>query len=243
MLKLGAAGLVVLQGPLVRVHIYVTVLAVHGNGIAVLDGIRRAGHAQHRGDLQRAGQNGGMAGAAADLGDDAHHVLPADAHGHAGGEVLGNDHGAGGGMGQVHIRQTQQLLEQTGAQVTDVGGALAHQLVLHAAEHGDEGLANGIHRSLGHVARSDLLLHLAHHKRVVQHHDLAGQNLGGVLAHLLGHLGRHGAQPLAHSGGSRLQALGLLLLTRELHRGIIQILLFYHQRMANAHTGGRSCTL
>ena len=184
-----------------------------------------------------------MAGAAADLGDDAHNILPADAHGHAGGEVLRHNHGAGGGMGQIHIGQAQQLLEQTGAQVTDIGGALAHQFILHAAEHGNEGLADGIHRSFGHVAGSDLLLHLAHHERVVQHHDLAGQNLGGMLAHLFRHLGRHVAQPLAHGSCSLLQAFGLLLLPRKLHGGIIQILFLYHQRMANAHTGGRSCTL
>ncbi len=180
---LGSLGTEALEGLLVRVHEDLALGAVHHHGVAVAADGAGVGHGEDRGNLQGAGDDGGVGGAAAGLGDDAGHVLLVDVRRHGRGEVVHHDDGAGRQHGEVHDLLAQQVGQKAHADVLHVGGALAHHGVVHAGEHAVEHVADLVHGLLGAHAGVDAVVDLVDHERVAGHVDVADHDLRLLLAH------------------------------------------------------------
>ena len=85
----------------VRIHHHFTRAAVQHKVVAVLHLLHQILHGHNRRNLQGAGQNGAVGGAAAKLGDDAGHVGRVDSRRHGWGQILGDNHAASGQSGDA----------------------------------------------------------------------------------------------------------------------------------------------
>ena len=115
------ALLVVGKRHLIGVSEHVAVDAVDDGGHAVVQGTAGVRDGQDRRDLQGAGDDGGVGGAAADLGNDADYVLFVDGGGHGRGEVVHHDDAARRKRGEIDHVAAEQLGEDAGADVGDIG--------------------------------------------------------------------------------------------------------------------------
>ena len=199
--------------------------AVDDDHVAVLDVGGGVGHGQDGGDLQSAGDDGGVGGAATGLGHDAGDVVLVDVGGHGRGELAHHDDGVLGQRGEVHELLAQQVGEKAGLDVGDVRGALAEELVLHVGEHvvvhvvclGD-GLL-GAHAALDgtvdHVTDALVLGEL----------DVGAHDGGGLLADGLGHALDLGVGLLDELGDRSLVTLllGLGVLRRVRREGQVRL--------------------
>jgi hypothetical protein len=71
-----------------------------------------------------AGHDGGVGGTATDVGDETQHVFQVDLSGFRRGQVFGDQDDLFVDGAQVDNGDAQYVLDQTGADVTEVGGAL-----------------------------------------------------------------------------------------------------------------------
>ena len=218
-------GQILGQSALVRVDHGGPFAAVHDDAVAVLQLLHDPGHAEYGGQLQGPGQDGGVAGPAAYLGEDGCNVLLVQAHRHRGRQIMGYQHTACGQMAHIHAGDPQQDGQHPAADVPHIGGALAHELVIHSGEHLGVHGAHLIHRCLGALVGINDLLHLALHKGVAQHHDLAGEDLGFLFSHLCPDVLRHGGGLLVKLGDSCLEPIFLYLFASVFHGGVVQTLL------------------
>ncbi len=90
--------------------------------------------------------------------------------------VLGQD-------GEVNKVLAQQLGEDAGANVLDVGAALTDELLVGGVEHRVEHVADLIDGLLGALALDDAVVDLVDHEGVVGHGDVTHHDLGLLLAH------------------------------------------------------------
>ena len=101
-----------------------------------------AGGADDAGDAQLAGDDRGVAGGSAPLGDQRHHHARVEAGGVGGSEVLGDQHRGLRGRGHARLGLAHQAGDEPPLDVAQVGDALGHQPA-HAGEHADELLDGG----------------------------------------------------------------------------------------------------
>ena len=181
--------------------------AVHDGGHAVTQGGAAVGDGENSWDLEGAGDNRGVGGAAAGLGDDAGDVVLVDGGRHGRSQVVHDHDGVLGEDGEVDDLDAQKLGEDAGANVGDVGGAQAEHLVVHGQEHVLEhgtGVDEGL---LGASTAVDGAVDGVRHARILGQDDVAGHDLGLVLAHGELHVVRLGLGLLAEDGQSGLVAL------------------------------------
>ena len=109
---------------------------VHHHRVAGVDGGVDRTKADHRGDGQGAGHEGGVRGAPADVGREPDHLAPVHEGGIRGGDVVGDHHHLLGQGGQVLALASGQVVQDPAGDVADVGHALLDVVVLHLAEGG-----------------------------------------------------------------------------------------------------------
>ena len=152
-----------------------------------------------------------MAGLPAHFGENGAHMLLGKAHCHRGGQIVRHQDAALGQGGQVHALGVEQDAQHPGADVADIGGALAHEFILHPGKHRYEGLADRVQSFLGTLAGVDGLFHLGEHEGIFQHHDLTGEDGRLGLPHPFGYVIGHGLGALGKEVCRRAQP-GLFLL-------------------------------
>ena len=231
------------EGALVRRGDHHALVAVHDHAVAIVQMGGELRDAQHRRNAQRPRQNGGMAGFAAHFGQQRRHLFGADPHRHRRGQIPRQQHGSGGKRGNVHAVPPQQQGQHPGADVAHIGCPLTHHLVLHPGKHFSKRAAHRVQRGFGGLTAVDAFFHLRQHKRVVQHHDLTGQNFGLLVADPLLHIVSHPLRFFDKLGHRRLQPLLFSGFSGVDHRGIIQILLLYTDHASNADSGGSGYSL
>ncbi len=118
-----------------------------------------------------------------------------------------DDDGVLGQDGEVDDLDTQQLGEDAGADVGDVGGAEAEHLIVHGEEHVLEH-GGSVHQGLlGASAAIDGAVDRVSHARILGEDDVTGHDLGLVLTHSDLHVVGLGLGLLAEEGQSSLVAL------------------------------------
>ena len=157
--------------------------AVDNGDHAAVEGAAGVEDREHRRNLERAADDGGMRGAAADLGDDADDVLLVDGGRHGRGEVMHDNDAAGRKDGEVDDLAAEELGQDAGADVGDVGGTKAEHLVVHGKEHVLEHRARLDEGLLGAGAAVDGGGDAVGHAGILGEHDVAAHDLGLVLAH------------------------------------------------------------
>ena len=150
-----------------------------------------------------------MRRAATGLGDDTGNVGLIDRGGHGRRKVVHDNDGVLGQDGEVDDLLAQQLGQNTGADVGDVGRAQTEHLVVHGQEHVLEH-GRGVHeRLLGAGAAVNGGVDGVGHARVLSQDNVSAHDLGLGLAHRLLHV----------------VGLSLGLLTEDRKSGLITLLL------------------
>ena len=139
-------------------------------------------------NLEGARDDRGVRRAATGLGDDAGNVGLIDRGGHGRREVVYNNDGVLGQDGKVDDLLAQQLGQNTGADVGDVGRAQTEHLVVHGQEHVLEH-GRGVHeRLLGAGTAVNGGVDGVGHTRVLSQDNVSAHDLGLGLAHRLLHV-------------------------------------------------------
>ena len=181
--------------------------AVDDDGHAIAQRRAAVCHGQDGRDLQRAGDDSGVGGAATGLGNDAGDMLLVDGRGHGRSQVMHDDDGVLGQDGEIDDLDTQQLGKDAGADVGNVGGAEAEHLIVHREEHVLEH-GGSVHQGLlGASAAIDGAADRVRHARILGEDDVTGHDLGLVLTHGDLHVVGLGLGLLAEDGQSSLIAL------------------------------------
>ena len=94
-----------------------------------------------------------------------------------------DDDGVLGQDGEVDELLAQELGEDAGADVLDVGAALADELLVGGIEHRVEHVADLVDGLLGALALDDAVVDLVDHEGVIGHGDVAHHDLGLLLTH------------------------------------------------------------
>ena len=121
--------------------------AVDDDIAALKLGFELIAHADDGGDAHGAGEDGGVAGAGAALGDEAEDLGLVQLHGLAGGKIVGGEDDGHLGV-DAALHHAQKDPDNTAGDVLDVGGSCLHVAVVHGGEHlgklgahvGDDGL-------------------------------------------------------------------------------------------------------
>ncbi len=137
-------------------------------------------HAHDAGDAQGTGQDDGVGGGRAQLGDKARHPVFIQPDGLAGQQVLRrHNHRLLGELGG--IRDALEHPDQPVAHVRDIGGAGLHILVLHGLEHGGQAVGGLPHGVFGVKALVQQPVDAVDEVGVLQHHAVDIKHLGHVL--------------------------------------------------------------
>ena len=189
--------------------------AVDDDELVVLEQVAHVVQADHRRDLEAAGDDRGVAGGPADVGDEAGDVVVAEADGVGRRQVVGDDDGAQAvaALGWQAAGMAEQHLDQALDHLHDVGLALAQVGVLDFAELLDHVLHLLHQRPFGVAAAfGDQLARGLDQHRVGEHHQLQVDEGADLAVRLAGGGDRLQADQFALHGGHRLvQAGGLLL--------------------------------
>ncbi len=178
--------------------------AVDDDELVVLEQVAHVVQADHRRDLEAAGDDRGVAGRPADVGDEAGDVVVAEADGVGGREVVGDDDAAQpvaaarrqvAGVAEQHLDQALDDLHHVGLAFAQVG-------VLDLAELLDQVLHLLHQRPLGVAAAlGDELARGVDQHRVGQHHQLQVDEGADLAVRLAGGGDRLEADQLALDGG------------------------------------------
>ena len=161
---------------------------VDDDGHAVAQRRAAVGDRKDGRDLERAGDDRGVRRATTGLGDDAGNVSLIDRSGHGRREVVHDNDGVLGQDGEVDDLLAQQLGQNTGADVGDIGRAQAEHLVVHGQEHVLEHGRSVHERLLGAGAGVDGGVDAIGHARILSQDDVTAHDLGLGLAHRLLHV-------------------------------------------------------
>ena len=165
-----------------------TLTAIDDDGHAVAQRGAAVGDRKNGRDLERAGDDRGVRRAATGLGDDAGYVSLVDRSGHGRRKVVHDNDGVLGQDGEVDDLLAQQLSQNAGADVGDVGRAQAEHLVIHGQEHVLEH-GRGVHeRLLGAGTAVNGGVNGVGHARILSQNNVSAHDLGLGLAHRLLHV-------------------------------------------------------
>ena len=173
---------------LVGIGLNDTLATVDDNGHTVAQRSAAIGNRKDSRDLKGARNNRGMRRAATGLGDDTGNVGLIDRGGHGRRKVMHDNDGVLGQDGEVDDLLAQQLGQNTGADIGDVGRAQTEHLVVHGQEHVLEH-GRGVHeRLLGAGAAVNGGVDGVSHARVLSQDNVSAHDLGLGLAHRLLHV-------------------------------------------------------
>ena len=165
-----------------------TLATVDDNGHAVAQCGAAVGNRKDSRDLEGARNDCGVRRAATSLGDDTGNVGLIDRGGHGRREVVHDNDGVLGQDGKVDDLLAQQLGQNTGADVGDVGRAQTEHLIVHGQEHVLEH-GRGVHeRLLGAGAAVNGGVDGVGHARILSQDNVSAHDLGLGLAHRLLHV-------------------------------------------------------
>ena len=165
-----------------------TLATVDDNGHAVAQRGAAVGNRKDSRDLEGTRDDRGVRRAATGLGDDTGNVGLIDRGGHGRREVVHDNDGVLGQDGEVDDLLAQQLGQNTGADVGDVGRAQTEHLVVHGQEHVLEH-GRGVHeRLLGAGAAVNGGVDGVSHARILSQDNVSAHDLGLGLAHRLLHV-------------------------------------------------------
>ena len=169
-------------------------LGLDGAGRAVDEQRRAVGDLErsrgpdHAGNAELAGDDRGMAGRSALLGDQGVHDVGVEPRGVGGCEVLGDEHAGCGGQRHARLGLADEVGDHSAFDVAQVGGALGHQPA-HAGEDCDELLHRRVHGRDDRGARGQVLLRRGPEALVAGQARTRGQHLGGGTTRLGGLVG------------------------------------------------------
>ena len=173
---------------LVGIGLNDTLATVDDNGHTVAQRSAAIGNRKDSRDLKGARNNRGMRRAATGLGDDTGNVGLIDRGGHGRREVVHDNDSILGQDGEVDDLLAQQLGQNTGADVGDVGRAQTKHLVVHGQEHVLKH-GRGVHeRLLGAGTAVNGGVDGVSHARVLSQDNVSAHDLGLGLAHRLLHV-------------------------------------------------------
>ena len=159
---------------------------VDDNGHAVAQCGAAVGNRKDSRDLEGARDNRGVRRTATGLGDDTCNVGLIDRGGHRRRKVVHDNDGVLGQDGEVDDLLAQQLGQNTGTDVGDVGRAQTEHLVIHGQEHVLEH-GRGVHeRLLGAGAAVNGSVDSVGHARVLSQDNVSAHDLGLGLLHMVG---------------------------------------------------------
>ena len=165
-----------------------TLATVDDDSHAVAQRGAAVGNRKDSRDLEGARDNRRVRRAAAGLGDDTGNVSLIDRGGHGRREVVHDNDGVLGQDGEVDDLLAQQLGQNTGADVGDVGRAQTEHLIIHGQEHVLEH-GRGVHeRLLGAGAAVNGGVDGVGHARILSQDNVSAHDLGLGLAHRLLHV-------------------------------------------------------
>ena len=139
-------------------------------------------------NLEGARDDRGVRRAATGLGDDAGNVGLIDRGGHGRRKVVHDNNGVLGQDGEVDDLLAQQLGQNTGADVGNVGRAQTEHLVVHGQEHVLEHGRSVHERLLGAGAAVNGGVDGVGHARILSQDNVSAHDLGLGLAHRLLHV-------------------------------------------------------
>ena len=173
---------------LVGIGLNDTLATVDDNGHTVAQRGAAVGNRKDSRDLKGARNDRGVRRAATGLGDDTGNVGLIDRGGHGRREVVHDNDSILGQDGEVDDLLAQQLGQNTGADVGDVGRAQTKHLVVHGQEHVLKH-GRGVHeRLLGAGTAVNGGVDGVSHARVLSQDNVSAHDLGLGLAHRLLHM-------------------------------------------------------
>ena len=195
----GQGGALLAVGGDATVRLVGVGLGLDGAGRAVDEQARAVGDLErscrpdHAGDAELAGDDRGVAGGSALLGDQGVHDVGVEPGGVGGSEVLGDEHARRGGQRHPRLGLADEVGDHAAFDVAQVGGALGHQPA-HAGEDGDELLDRRVHGRDDRRAGGQVLLRRGPEALVPGQARTRGQHLRGGTARLRGLVG----EPVGH---------------------------------------------
>ena len=216
-----------------------SVVSIEQDVLAALELSAGVTQADHRGDLHRAGHDGGVRGLAADVRGEAEHQFSVQQRGGRGREIVADDDARFLELAQVGlIGPAQEIVQHTRGNIPHVGSPLAEILVVHRAERGGVFLGDLLESGL----RVDPLFvdhagDLVNQRRVLQHQQVRVEDAGVLGAHGLAHLALDLEDLLAGQDQRLFEALDFLrdfrlgnLVPRDVVAGLAQ-----HDNSPRAH--------
>ena len=187
----------------IRIDDHDTVAAINDDGLSSGDIFQKLTDPDHCRDLQRTGQNRGVAGVATDLGGESKHKFAVEIRGLTRRQVVGQHENGGREMRQFLSTLSQQQPQQTLFQVVDIDRSLGQVLTAKVLQSLGILSKNLTRRILGRLMLLDPVFDLRDQLYVSRHHQM-GREDGRVLV----------TEPLAS------QLLIVLdLLTDRIHHG------------------------
>ena len=112
-----------------------TAVAIDEGVFATADAGGDVAEAEHGGDTEFAGEDGGMAGGAAAVGDESEDAFAVEDGGGGGGQVRGDNDGRFGEMEEVTFGGApEEMVEDPPADIAEIGGAFAEVIVFERAD-------------------------------------------------------------------------------------------------------------
>ena len=165
--------------PVVRIYRYIAVHSIQHYGIAMLylgKDIARADDSRQAHDT---GNDGGMAGAAAQLGHKALYIVHIHRGGIGRGQIVGKYHDFLIQIIQRDAHIAHNIVQDTAAYVLNVCRAFAQILVIQGSQHRGN-LFRCFRNSLicMHHAVVDFIHHSIFQRGIVEHHQVSAENIG-----------------------------------------------------------------
>ena len=159
----------------IRVDEHLTGGAVDGQDRPDADG-DRTGQLHDRGNAHLRGQDRGVAGRAAGLGDDGQHQVASQAGRLRRGQVVGHDHARFGELGHARVLQAEEPGHGPVAHVAQVRDAFG-EVATGRAEHGAVLLCRSVHGRGRAATAGQVLVRRGGQTGVTGHHRGGGQDL------------------------------------------------------------------
>ena len=177
-------------------------VAVHDHEVAVLRTLHDALAPDDAGDLDGAGDDRRVAGAAAEIGRDAEDLAAVHARGLRRREFVGDDHDGLGEGREARLVLAHELAEDAPLEIEDVVRLLAEDVVADRLELVGDLLEHLGHRRLRvHAVAADAVAHRSEERGILRQSEVEAEDLGGLAAEFLlgavaqqGDLGRGVAQ-------------------------------------------------
>ena len=163
---------------LIRLDDHHAVRSVQHDRLAAGKRVQGIATADHGRDLHAARHDRDVRGGTPGRGDESENVVTVHLRGFRGREVIGNDDDRGRDRSDIRQLDTGDAVQQAPADITQIGGAFAHVVVVQRVHVGGVVLHHHGHRFLrAHQVVFDPVPHLGLDRVVVQQFDVALEDL------------------------------------------------------------------